>query len=182
MSHGRRLLAQNMNAFDPDNRTSKRNSHGAVRWTWLAAAGALIVLLAVLLPRAGKSPKGDADSTGKPAVSTGNEPRTNQGTSSRPARRSREVQPGLTAEMVVSNKVSQFARNRREVLRNYAKHLKIQVPAEFESFMDAAESGRWEEVQSQFEALNKNRTGAGWSQETANLWPDRKSTRLNSSH
>ena len=51
MSHGRRLLAQNMNAFDPDNRTSKRNSHGAVRWTWLAAAGALIVLLYLAFER-----------------------------------------------------------------------------------------------------------------------------------
>jgi hypothetical protein len=73
--------------------------------------------------------------------------------------------------MIVTNKVSQFARNRREILHNYAKHLQIQVPIEFEAFMDAAESGRWAEVQSQFQELDKIRKTTGWSEGTARLWP-----------
>ena len=67
MSRGRALLALDMNTSNPNHHTSNRNSHGAVRWIWLAVAGALIVLLAVLLPRASKGPRGDAGSTEKPA-------------------------------------------------------------------------------------------------------------------
>jgi hypothetical protein len=37
--------------------------------------------------------------------------------------------------------------------------------------MDAAESGRWAEVQSQFQELDKIRKTTGWSEGTARLWP-----------
>jgi len=50
--------------------------------------------------------------------------------------------PGLTAEQVVTLKVMQFGRNRRELIRAIGRRLQKEVPPEIEKFFDAVESGK----------------------------------------
>lgn len=70
----------------------------------------------------------------------------------------------------MTNKVSQFARSRREVLHNLAKHLKLEVPAEFDKFFDAVEAGNWDKAHDLFEAIKKIRYSTG-TEAMAGLWP-----------
>jgi tetratricopeptide (TPR) repeat protein len=55
----------------------------------------------------------------------------------------------------VAGKVIQFARNRRAVLRAMAKEYNVAVSPEIEAFFDAAEKGRWEEINERFKGLSK---------------------------
>jgi tetratricopeptide (TPR) repeat protein len=72
-----------------------------------------------------------------------------------------------TAEEVVTNKINQFASNRREVVHAMARQLKIEVPVEVERFFDAVEAGRWDEVEGLAKALRAN---LGRPEEIK-LWP-----------
>src|SRR5437660_572921 len=63
--------------------------------------------------------------------------------------------PGLTAEQVVTLKVMQFSRNRRELVRAIGRRSQKEVPPEIEKFFDAVESGKWEEINAQWDVLAK---------------------------
>ena len=71
----------------------------------------------------------------------------------------------------MTNKVSKFARSRREVLHNLAKHLKLEVPAEFDKFFDAVEAGNWDKAHDLFEAMKKIRWSSAGTGAMAELWP-----------
>ena len=140
------------------------------RWYWLLAGGALVVILiAVLVPRPESAPA-TSTSTNLPAGDTAAASRT-AGAGRRPSPRSWNLAPGVSAEEVVTNKVIRFARQRREVLRNFAKQLNVEVPAGFEQFFDAVEAGRWEDIHDQFEALMQTNNSVRNSEGGRVLWP-----------
>jgi hypothetical protein len=67
--------------------------------------------------------------------------------------RVREVDSALTAEEIVTKKVSQFGRSRFDIAQAIARRLNKPVPSEIEKFFAAVETGRWEEIRAQWEPL-----------------------------
>ncbi len=57
----------------------------------------------------------------------------------------------------MADKLSQFARNRRGLVAALAADLQMEVPPEVGQFFDAAEAGRWEELQILYEELRQRR-------------------------
>jgi tetratricopeptide (TPR) repeat protein len=91
------------------------------------------------------------------------------------------ARPGaaLTAEEIVSGKVRQYARLRRDYVHALARRANKQVPSEVEEFFDALERGNWEEIESRFKALRPGE-GKGWAllrgeaalrPELQDIWP-----------
>ncbi len=72
-----------------------------------------------------------------------------------------------TAEQIVTSKVSQFGRNRRELVRGIGRRLKKEVPPEVEKFFDAIETGNWEEIKAQWEPLAR---WSGQYERSTNHW------------
>jgi hypothetical protein len=63
----------------------------------------------------------------------------------------------LPPEQVVSNKLSQFARNRRAVLDAMARKKGIEVSADVKRFFDALEAGDWTQADALFKGWQKER-------------------------
>jgi hypothetical protein len=76
---------------------------------------------------------------------------------------------GLTAEEIVTGKVAQFCRNRRELVRSIGRRVKKEVPPEVEKFFDAIEAGRWEEIKSQWDVLAPH---SGQYENSSNHWEE----------
>jgi hypothetical protein len=66
----------------------------------------------------------------------------------------------LPPEQIVSNKLSQFARNRRAVLEAFAKKKGIEVSADVKRFFDALEGGDWAQADALFKGWQKERKDA----------------------
>jgi hypothetical protein len=138
-------------------------------WWWVVGVGCLsVVLLGILLPRgdhskseqSGSSNQLAANAVGSPGTSSGERshlPRTHSG-------------PTASAEEIVATKLSQFGRNRRDVMRGMAKRFNVEVRPDVERFFDAVESGKWEEIQSLFDSLSKQRR-EGSREDLPVLWP-----------
>jgi tetratricopeptide (TPR) repeat protein len=158
-----------MSGFTPEQEGMSEDANNRFRWAWRLFGGAvLVILIAVLFPRPEKEP---AERSGSTNASTSRIAATSHSNTRRSdVRHHWNLPPGLTAEEVVTNKVSQFARSRREVLHNLAKHLKLEVPAEFDKFFDAVEAGNWDRAHDLFEALKKIRYSTG-TEAMAELWP-----------
>jgi hypothetical protein len=77
--------------------------------------------------------------------------------------------PAPTAEEIVAAKLAQFGRNRRELSRAIARRSQKEPPPEVEKFFDAIESGRWEEIKAQWDALAKR---SGQYENSTNHWAD----------
>jgi len=130
------------------------------RWPWFVAAGCLLLLcLAILFP-----PNKETNSTGLTAstnspnpVPTAGEMSAQDRLASKLANLQAIAQVAPTASEIVSNKVAQFARSRRELARAMAEHFKATLPPEFERFYDAAEAGRFDEMQAIYKSLRKQR-------------------------
>jgi hypothetical protein len=65
-------------------------------------------------------------------------------------RRGNSFLPARTAEEIVAEKVKQFGRIRRQVVRRIAARLNKQVPPDVEAFFDAVEGGSWDEIKARF--------------------------------
>jgi len=159
-----------MSELSPKRVGTPEDTTSHFRWLWLLIGGAvLVILIAVLAPRPDKEPADRSSSANGPISGTAATSLPNQ---QRPELRHHwEGTPGPTAEEVVTNKVSQFARSRREVLHNLAKHLKLEVPAEFDKFFDAVEVGDWDKAHDLFEAINKIRLSSAGTAAMAELRP-----------
>src|SRR5262245_1056363 len=154
------------------NHDTEPHTNGRFRWGWALAAGALFILLiTMLLPR----PKNLQDGGDPPPKASASDSDRWTATSTlrtdRSSLRNRNSQPTVSAEEVVTNKVNQFVRNRREVLRRWAEHLKIKVPPLYEQFFDVAETGNWDETHKAFESLLAGRKQGAWNEDMATLWP-----------
>jgi hypothetical protein len=132
------------------------SSHGS-RPLWIIAIACLLVtLLAILLPRPKTTPSNGATATNATPLLNA---RLKEGARKSSARRglhsAPEPSPVKTAEEIVGDKVSQFGRNRREIVRAIGRRLHKDVPPEVEEFFDAIEAGNWEEIHSRWQALAK---------------------------
>ena len=78
-----------------------------------------------------------------------------------PFARNRQRMERLTSELppeqVVSNKLAQFARNRRAVLEAFAKKKGIEVTADVKRFFDALEANDWAQADAMFQGWMKER-------------------------
>ena len=63
----------------------------------------------------------------------------------------------LPPEQIVSNKLAQFSRSRRDIAHAMARRANIEVPPEVERYFDAIENGRWEESKAMFDGWLKER-------------------------
>src|ERR1043166_2518433 len=117
------------------------------RRTALAAICLLITLMALLFLRKGKNPNvGPASADTRQATANTNPERVSDRLARVPNRPS-TAEPALTATQVVNEKVSQFARSRRQLAHAISEHYKARMPDAFERFFDAAEAGRYEEME-----------------------------------
>jgi hypothetical protein len=137
------------------------------RWPWFfAASGVLVILIALFLPRPGNEAPSQADSKDSTASETTS--KSLAGGRAGLWRTSQRLGPSATAEEIVTNKVNQFARNRRELVRAIASKFKVEVPDEVERFFEAVAAGRWDEVEGLAKALRENLRR---SDDLIKLWP-----------
>jgi tetratricopeptide (TPR) repeat protein len=137
-------------------------------WWWVVGIGCLaVVLLGVLLPRGDHSKSGQSTSTnevaGNAIGSSGNS--TGAGTRSYHGHSG----PTASAEEIVARKLSQFGRNRHEVLRGLAKRYNVEVRPDVERFFEAAERGNWEEIEAAFQPMFEQRK-AGTREDLNIIW------------
>ena len=142
----------------------------SARWPWVLGIGCLLILVAGLFLRwHGKTPS-QINGSAERSI-----PAADASAGSKPVRlpRSRGSN-ALTAEQIVSGKVRQYARLRRDYVHALARRANKQVPSEVEEFFDALERGNWDEIESRFEAF-RNRSGqyegSGHSPELDEMWP-----------
>ena len=129
-------------------------------WLWGLAAGCLaVILLAVLLPRQRQTPPATPPPVQKPDVTVDSEivPHVTAARHLGDAPASSQ-----SAEEIVTHKLARFARHRRQLAHDIARHRNIAVPEEVERFFDAAEAGRFDVTQALYESLKAKRyTDAG---------------------
>jgi len=74
-----------------------------------------------------------------------------------PTSKAAATQPLLTAKEIVDGKVIQFAKSRRKLAHEMAKHFNKPIPSEFDQFFDAAEAGKYDEMNAIMQSLRKQR-------------------------
>ena len=155
-----------MKELIPRGSASDENSGRHARWSWFLAAGCVLVIVIALLSPRHQAPLSQTDSTT-------NSPEESVGAKLPAIDRVRRAERGLTpapkpsAEAIVANKVSQFARNRLEIVQAIARKSKVGVPDEVGRFFEAMEAGRWDEIEGLAKTLRENLRSAGLIE----LWP-----------
>src|ERR1041384_3505488 len=133
-----------------------------------------VILIALLLPREHRKPVADGASAKEPATDTaGDLSHVRRARFLQRSARS-EVTPPSTAEEIVASKVRQFGRSRLEIVRSIARRSQKDVPPEVETFFEAIESGHWEEIKAQWDAMSKRSgqyEGSTHSPELDPFWP-----------
>ena len=148
------------------------NSTQRSRWLWPILGGCLLVILiALLLPRQREQRNEHAASTNAPGESSAANASAAERARSFARASSSVTTPTATAEEIVTNKLNQFARNRRELVHAMARRFKVEVPAEVEQFFDAVEAGRWDVMQALYEGLRERRMSESGAPELGKLWP-----------
>src|SRR5687768_3562091 len=124
------------------------NDSRSARWPWVLGVGCLLLLVVGLLSRRrGEISPSTADATVASTVANAG---ADRGLARLPRARRHSV---MTAEEIVSSKVRQCARLRREYAYELARRANKPVPKEVEEFFDALEGGNWEEIEARFKAL-----------------------------
>jgi hypothetical protein len=150
---------------------SRPTTGQASRWLWVLGGGLLVIILALLLPRRPSAPVFETVFGGAQKSDAAAGARAAAGRAGGPSPRSGLVStPAASAEEIVSGKVIQFARGRREILHRMAKRFKIEVPVECEQFFDLAEAGKWDELKAAYDSLRKKWQNGGVSQDIHQLW------------
>src|SRR5258706_417630 len=137
--------------FAPRNSPAPEDSSTPSRWLWPLLAGCVLTVLLGISIRS-------RDDDPAAAMARSNSASEEVGAASAPFRargfaHSSGAVPAPTAEETVANKVSQFARSRRELVRAIARRLQKDVPSEVEKFFEAVEAGHWEGIEAQFNAM-----------------------------
>ena len=151
-----------------DNSPSSDDAQFRSRLPGIFVAGCLLVLIiGLLLPKPDKYPPAPAAAAAPPTGAVGGAHPSAPGPRFNPRRSHPQssIAPALTAAEIVTNKVAQFARSRRQLARAMAAHFKKTFPDEFERFFDAAETGRYEEMDAIYQSLKKQRedgTDTAW--------------------
>ncbi len=146
-----------MNARIP-NRPAAHASSGRNLILWLLAAGCLLlIVLGLLRQRSNDNASALQRPTpaARPAASENASNAVRDRLFARLPHRRSSFEPAPTPEQVVSNKVSQFARSRHDIVEAIAKKFDLKVSADVERFFAAAEAGRFDELKALYENFNK---------------------------
>ena len=139
------------------------------RWTWFLGAGCVLVtFIGLLMTRLNNEPASRLASTN--ALGAATSANSSSAGRSRLPHRPTSSEPALTAEEIVARKLSQFGKNRRELVHAIAKHFKVDVPVDVERFFDAVEGGRWEEIDTAFKSLRGEYPSSPRSPELNSFW------------
>ena len=159
----------------PENPSAIGGNQRGLGWLVLIVGGALlVVLIGILLPRpldrtSNKAGKGLTNHS-QTALSKGVE-RSTQSVLFERFRVHGNSTTAPTAEEIVADQLGLIAHNRHEILHKMAEAWNLQVPADFDSFFDMAEAGRWDELQDLFGTMMTNRMKGVWSEGASRLWP-----------
>lgn len=143
-------------------------------YLWLLVIGGLAVVLLALRPRRGATTvdTGSSDSAGRGA-----------GTFAAPAgsardraigglRRTRTAQDGgQPPEAVVATRVGTFAQARREIAHELARRGNVELPADFDRFFDAVQSGNWSDIKGLYGTLSALRSSPDTAKSLEAVWP-----------
>ena len=135
------------------------------RWPWVLTIGTLlVVLLALLMPRPLTSPVPlDSANVAKHTALA-------HGAGTGRAHLSHGVSgAALTAEQIVTGKVTQFAQDRLRIARAMAERFKVTVAPDVEQFFQAVAAGRWDDLNAAFKALKQRREN-GNGEDLGVLW------------
>ena len=141
------------------------------RRVMLTIGGCLLLLLvAILLPRRQNEP-GVTIISSEPfspaaAESAGSTQRVRVFPRSTPS----VTAPAPTAEEIVARKLVQFGWNRRELVHALAKRFNVTVPDDIERFFQAVEGGRWEEIETAFNAIRGEHPSQPKSDDLWAIW------------
>src|SRR5438034_3558342 len=132
-----------------------RDNSNRVRWRLIITIGCLlVVLIAILLPRADTTTPDRAAVTNESLnANTESERAARTSSPRRPMSSARASLSAPTAEEIVASKLSQFARQRRELAHALARHFKVEVPDDVDRFFDAVAAGHWEKADAIFKSL-----------------------------
>ena len=144
-----------MKSFKSNESRFLENSNRGSRASWLIGSGCLLItLIAIFLPRPKAPPADRAVAAHTAAPANFRHAGVGRITSIHQRLRSATVSvPAKTAEEIVAEKVSQFGRNRHEIVRAIGRRMSRDVPPEIEKFFDAVEAGNWDEIHSRWQAL-----------------------------
>lgn len=145
-----------------------------VLWVFMASCVILILIGFLRSPPRQDSSPGHASATSNVAEPN----QTGRNLSAHPQKtvhRSRSgSSPVPTPEEIVTTKVAQFGRTRRDLVHAVARRSQKEVPPEVERFFDAIESGNWDDIKAQWDALSKRSgqyEGSKHSPELDSFWP-----------
>ena len=116
------------------------------------------VFIAILLPVQHPASAPPADSA-TPTSGQMTITHSGRGLNTRAWRTDSPSAPERPAEEIVAEKVSQFARQREELVAAMAKQFNVAVPPEVNRFFAAAQAGNWQQTTNLFAALQKLRLG-----------------------
>src|SRR5258705_6081689 len=120
-------------------RQEKRNlANAGSPWAWiLGVACLLVVLVALFVPRPNVNSGGNSPATSMPR-NAAHSPAAATSAADRHVRSPRYYLPP-TAEEIVARKLSQFGKNRRDLVHAIAAHFKFEVPTDVARFLAAVE-------------------------------------------
>ncbi|HEY5910850.1 MAG TPA: tetratricopeptide repeat protein [Verrucomicrobiae bacterium] len=154
-----------MEKLNPRLSTADRESGRRSRRLWTVVLGCSgVILLALFVPRqrTSSSSAGQTDGGARSSAAEGRgaeRTHLSRGSSG----------PAATAEEIVADKVVQFAQDRLRVTHAMAERFKVKVAPDVERFFQAVAAGRWDELNSAFEAL-KRRRESGNGEDLGVLW------------
>lgn len=156
-----------MKAINPPPPDSSRLG---VRLVGIVLLGCLLLALIAILrpsPPPPATPQTNPDLTRTPMTVT----HSGRGLGLGTARPDFVATPARLAEEVVVEKVTQFARNREELVAAMAKHFDVAVPPDVNRFFAAAQAGNWPETTNLFAALIQLRMSNDRLPGLEKLWP-----------
>ena len=159
-----------MHNSDSRDDTSPDEFRQRLRWRWfLVTISALTLVVGFLRARRNGQNTDESSARIDPASATGSIDASKPEPIRRQTRGFERTDPGPrpTAEEIVTGKVGQFGRNRRELVRAIGRRSQKEVPPEVEKFFDAVESGQWEEIKAQWDVLAKH---SGQYESSTNHW------------
>jgi tetratricopeptide (TPR) repeat protein len=161
--------SRNMKKANPESSTPRGDFNRPRGVRLIIAGGVLVVLFAIFLRREqGKSAVDRAAATAPLPVAVANSADMNS-RSDHVRRSTMTPAPAASAEEIVSGKVLQFGRSRREIVRDIARRSGKDVLPAVEQFFDAIEAGDWAEIDARWKALAKH---SGQYENPAEPWPE----------
>ncbi len=121
----------------------------------VALGGVCLLLIAVWLPRPAGTSSAPSPGHGAKAAESGRfEYRPHFASVPRSRKAPNDFATPKTPQEIVSGKLAQFARSRRQLAYALARRHGVEVPDAVNRFFDAVEGGNWDEIQARYKEIN----------------------------